>query len=267
MAARKGALMNLASRLPISLLLVVVALGIASSCGSNSDKGDGQESTEATLSASGTLADEPETPSPSPSPSPTTSPDPHAEDDLARSLLLTVNDLPTGWSETPPDDEEKNPFDECDRGSPPGATGEAETNNFSRGGAAAFSEDVVVFAAQADAVSSLDRIQGLADCLVALINDGKLDTDEAEFSDAKFGAMSFPSFGDVTDAYRLEFHVKAKGQSGLGSEGTAYLDMVRVVEGRLGAAIKASDVFSPFDTAMLESTVTKAHQKLARAEQ
>lgn len=248
------------SRLPVLFFLLTLVVAVACSSGDDSDSGDdGGQSPSATLPDAGEPAGAPE------DPSPTT--DPHADDDLARSVLLTVNDFPSGWSETPADDDqEENPFDECDLGEPPGRTGAAETGDFSRGGDAEVSQEVVVFETRKDAISSLDRLQAIAACVVAAINDGKLDDDEFEISDAKFGAMSFPVFGDKSDAYRLEFHVKAKDQTGLGSEGTGYIDFVRVIEGRLGFAIQASDVFSPFDTAMLESTVTKAYEKLANAE-
>lgn len=192
---------------------------------------------------------------------------PSGEDDLARSLVLTVDDFPTGWAETPADrDEDDNPFDECDPGTAPGRTGVAETGDFSRGGAASVSQEVAVFDTPENAVNSLERIQQIADCLIEVVRDGSLDDDEFEYSDAKFGSLSFPSFGDTTDAYRLEIHVAAKEESGLGSEGTVYLDIVRVVEGRLGFAMQATDVFSPFDVSTLESIVSEAYDKLVGAD-
>ena len=153
---------------------------------------------------------------------PTSTVDPNAEDDLARSLLLDVNDFPTGWAETPADEDDDSPFDDCDEGHAPGRTGVADTGDFSSGGSDVVSQEAAVFDTPENGNSVLDRIQGRADCVVEAINEGKLDDDEAEYTDAKFGSLSFPSFGDRTEALRLEFQVKAKGESGFGSEGTLY---------------------------------------------
>ena len=179
---------------------------------------------------------------------------------------MDVNDFPTGWAETPADEDDDSPFDDCDEGHAPGRTGVAGTGDFSSGGSDVVSQEAAVFDTPENGNSVLDRIQGRADCIVEAINEGMLDDDEAEYTDAKFGSLSFPSFGDRTEALRLEFQVKAKGESGFGSEGTLYFDLIYVVEGRLAFFISAVDVFSPFDTAVLESTVRKAYEKLASAE-
>lgn len=189
-------------------------------------------------------------------------PETHAEDTLAESLLLEVNDFPTGWSETS-DEEEESPFDDCGVDGPSeGRTGIAETGDFSEGSFATITQSVGVFETPANAAGSLDRIPAISDCLINVVNDGRLDDSESEYSDAKFGNLSFPSLGDRTDAYRLEIHAEARGETGIGSEGTVYLDLIYVTEGRLAFVIVASDIFSPFDTSALETVVRKAHQKL-----
>ena len=240
----------------VFLLTLVVAVACTSSGGDSDGGDDGAQSTTTSETAEATDAPE----------QPTSTVDPNAEDDLARSLLLDVNDFPTGWAETPADEEEDNPFDECDEGPAAGRTGSAETGQFSSGGSEAISHDVGVFDTPENGSSALDRLPSRADCIVELINDGALDDDEAEYSDATFGNLSFPSLGDRTEARRLEFQVKAKGESGFGSEGTLYLDLIYVVEGRLAFFILAADVFSPFDISILESTVRNAYEKLASAE-
>jgi hypothetical protein len=188
-----------------------------------------------------------------------------AENDVAQSFILTVSDFPSGWSETPVgrDDDTENPFGECDKEPSSGRTGAAETGNFSQGTAATISQKTAVFVTQEDAVSSLVLIEQIADCLIEVVNSGKLDSDEFEYSNATFGTLSFASFGDATDAYRLEIQSKAKSESGLGEEEDLYLDIVRVIDGRLGFAIQTLDAESPFDIATLESIVTIAHDKLA----
>ena len=247
------------SRLLVIVFLLTLVVAVACTSGDDSSSGDdGAQSTQATTLETGESTDPPEQPS--------ATLDPNAEDDLARSLLLDVNDFPTGWAETPADEEDDNPFDECNGDPPRGRTGTAETGNFSSGGSEVISQDAGVFDSPANVNSTLDQIQERADCIVKVVNEGKLDDDEAEYTDAKFGSLSFPSFGDRTEALRLEFQVKAKGESGFGSEGTLYFDLIYVVEGRLAFFISAVDVFSPFDTAVLESTVRKAYEKLASAE-
>ena len=183
------------------------------------------------------------------------------EDELARSMLLTVADFPSGWSEAP-DDEEESPFDKCKPGDPEGRTGRAETGDFSRGGQPSVSEAVAIFETPEQVQSSLDRFSELGDCLTRVVDDGDLDTDEAEYSDATFGELSFRQFGDRTDAYRLKIHVKSKQGTGLGSEGDLFLDVVSVMNGRVGFSFNATDAFSPFDTEELEDIVSKAHAKV-----
>ena len=220
-------------------ILVLVVLSISLACGGDDDS-DGSSSDE----------------------------DPafHVEDDLARSLLLTLDDFPSGWSEMPADDEEEGPFDHCDEGPGEGRTGVAETGDFSRGDNATLSHQVGAFETPEDALSALDRAERISDCVVEVVNGGGLDDRDAEYSDASFGPLSFPSFGDGTEAYRLQFRARARGESGLGSEGTLYFDFVYVAEGRLAFALQAFDLFSPFDTAMLESLASSAHDRLAGAD-
>jgi hypothetical protein len=190
-------------------------------------------------------------------------PETHAEDDLARSLLLTVNDFPTGWAEElGEEDDEDNPFDQCDPGPPPGRTGIAETGDFSKGGTEEVSQQVGVFDSAQDATAALDRYPSTGDCVVKLINDGKLDTSEWEFSQASFSRVSFPSYGTKSQAFRVEAHIKVKGESGLGSEGDFYIDLVLVARGRLAFFIRALDIFTPFSSSDLESIVSKAEEKI-----
>lgn len=199
-------------------------------------------------------------------PTATPTADANAESALAESLLLDVNDFPTGWAEGPADDEEPSPFDRCDDKAPSkGRTGEAETGEFSEGDSKEVQHSVAVFTSAADAAASLDEVRALGECLADVVNKGELDDEEAEFTDGVFGDLSFPTFGDKTNAYRLEVHIDAKNEEGPGSEGTLYLDIAFVTEGRLAFFVQVSDVFSPFDSAMFEDLVEKAHAKLEAA--
>ena len=186
-----------------------------------------------------------------------------AENELAASLLLTVDDFPTGWAEDTSADEENAALEkECDTGPAPGRTGWAETGDFSKGGSSSISQQFAVFQSTDAAQDALHRIESRGKCAVDVINDGKLDDSEFEFSDASFSRASFPAYGDASEAYRLEAHVKAKGETGLGSEGSFYIDLIAVVKGRFGFSIQAVDVFSPFESDILESTVETAAKKI-----
>jgi hypothetical protein len=65
---------------------------------------------------------------------------------------------------------------------------------------------------------------------------------------------------------RVEFRAKAKDAEGPFSEATGVIDQVVVAQGRLGIAILASDVSSPFPTSTLEEIVEKAVDRLEAAE-
>lgn len=216
----------------------------------------------ATAAATTTRAPTP-MPRPTASPSPTLHPD---ETRVAQAMLLTVNDFPTGWAETPSDSSTPSALDRCDPGDSPGLTGKAETGDFSSGGAATISENVALFATAQDAAASLARFTTLADCLVTVINKGNLDDSSAAYSAATYGPVSFPQSGDETHAYRVTFHVKVKGQAGFGSEGDAYFDVVYVRLGRANLSLETSDIFSPFDTDQLQqftaTALTRVQQHL-----
>src|SRR2546430_1958980 len=81
------------------------------------------------------------------------------------------------------------------------------------------SEKIAIFGTRQAAASALDNIQSRADCAVKVVNEGKVDTADAHFSDASFSPLSFPSHGDSSRAYRLELKAQAKGQTGIGSQG------------------------------------------------
>src|SRR5205823_1394522 len=63
-------------------------------------------------------------------------------------------------------------------------------------------------------------------------------------------------------AFRLKVHVKAKKQTGLGSEANAFWDVIYVIKGRVGYSIAAFDVGSPFNSSELQQIVSKALQKI-----
>ncbi len=224
-------------RLP--LLLLAATLLLATAC-SGSD--------EPTAAAGST---------PRATATPTANPD--AENDLAKTYLLTINDFPTGWAENPPDDDEaESPTDKCDDFSElRGRSGRAFTGDFSRGGVAEVSQGAALFPDDATAAAAMQQVSGRLDCLAKIINDGGLDEDDAEFSGAKVGTISFPSHGDETMARRLTFEV-----AGDGMKADLFADLVIVRKGRILTAVYAVDALSPFSTNELVPLVEKAVAKL-----
>jgi hypothetical protein len=185
------------------------------------------------------------------------------EDALAKSLLLTVNDFPAGWAEEAKSSS-PSPLDKC-KPSAEGERGKSESGDFSNGGSSSVSETVGVYDTAGHVAASLDLVAALGDCITKAFNIGELDTDKASYSDASFSPLSFTTYGDRTVAYRFKFHVQVKGQTGIGSQGDAYLDVIYVLQGRVGFSVVATDVFSPFDTTQLQQTVTKASAKIVSA--
>jgi hypothetical protein len=183
------------------------------------------------------------------------------ENALAQSMLLALSDFPTGWAEESSDEDEESPFDQCDSEAD-GQTGRAETGEFSEGGNATVAESVVIFNTAARVSARLDNLLSFGDCLVGVVASGKLDTDEISYSDASFGRVSFPQLGDRTEAFRLGVRFKQKGQTGFGSEGELYVDVVNVIVGRVGLSIQATDALTPYESSEVELYVGKALAKV-----
>lgn len=147
-----------------------------------------------------------------------------------------------------------------------GRQGKAESGDFSSGSAASVSETVVIYDTAQDVGASLDQFNDRSQCVIAAVNNGDVDSDAATYSDASLSPLSFPKYGDRSESYRFKLHVKAKDQTGFGSEGDAYIDMIYILNGRVGFSIVAFDVFSPFDTTDLQRIVVKAQAKVKSCE-
>lgn len=182
---------------------------------------------------------------------------------LVEAMLLNVGDFPAGWAEEPTEDDES-PFDDCDPGTPEGRTARAETGTFSPGGSRDVSQTIGIFEAPAQVARALSEILGIGDCLVQVVDDGKLDNDEFSYSDATFSSLSFPQQGDSSDAIRFKVHASSNTESGFGSEVDIYIDVVSVIVGRVGFSIEASDVLTPFNTSELEDIVSNAVAKVQK---
>lgn len=215
---------------PLIVAFLVVLVGILAACGGGSDGEDADGGDEAAL---------------------------------AESMLLTVDDFPSGWSEDTSDDEdEDHPFDRCEaEGDPEGLTGRAESEDFSEGGAAEISEYVAVFATAdqaSDAVAAGfdDERKG---CIVEVIEAGELDEDDVQNTDASISDLSFPSKGDESFAVRMEIHAETDEDD---IEADVFLDVVYVSYDRVVFWIVAADVLSPFNIDELEGVVDDALAKV-----
>lgn len=252
------------------LWMVVPLVLLLASCSGNGgdDSSDGTTAgpdSESTTSASSPSNEEQEGTA---EPTETPVPEPVNEDELARSVLLTINDFPTGWSETPNEEDEEgeeSPLEEYCPREETEATGTAESGDFSAGGVAEVTHSVGIYPDAESAMGGVSRVKELADCLATAFNDGLFDDDEAEFTNAKVSIVSFPSFGDESNAYRITVHVTAKEQSGPFSEVDAFYEFVIVRQGRVAFSLFAVDALTPFDSTMLEELTRIATERVAAA--
>lgn len=185
------------------------------------------------------------------------------EEALAKSMLLTLDAFPLGWTETP-SSSNTSLLDKCQPGEPPGQTARAETGNFSRGGAASISETIVLFDTPEHVSGALDTLEPALTCAIKIIADGGLDDASYAFSMPSLSSLAFPKLGDRTSAFRIRFHVKAKGQTGPDSEGDAYLDTAYLQVGRIGLSVMGTNILAPYD---MNDLVQKATAALAKAQQ
>lgn len=175
-----------------------------------------------------------------------------AEAELAETLLLTVDDFPEGWTEQPPD-EESDAFAECEDEEPEGKTAEAETGSFVEDGSVpSINEMLSLFDDQEQALDRFDRIEPLLDCLVAAIDDGALDDDEARFFAASYEQIDVVDLGQRSMGYRLTFNIQALADDAPIEEAEAYFELIYVVAGRAGLVVASFDIFSPFPSEELE---------------
>ncbi len=190
------------------------------------------------------------------------------ESNLARAMMLTLADFPTGWAETPQGPGTGTPFSRCvPAGIPAHRSALVESGYFTPGSASSVAENVVIENVEIyDSSDFLESLQSssstFADCFVQIINEGKLNSSDASFSNAKASVVAFPNLGDHTDAYRLEFRAQARGQTVLRNEVTVYVEDVQVYVGRVALNVSAQKYFSPFDSTLLESVVRKAVAKV-----
>ncbi len=175
------------------------------------------------------------------------------ENDLAEAMLLVLGDLPAGeeWEYEPPsdsdEDDEPNPFDQCDRDNEDSIIGTADGGDFSRRGASEISQDIRIFDSVDSLAQDLDDIEDRGDCMADLVSDGALDTDLATYADFRMDRVEYRQFGDDSRTYRIEMTATLIDEPNVPDPFKIYLDEIFVEIDTVGMLISASDVFEPYD--------------------
>ena len=153
-----------------------------------------------------------------------------AAQEAAQAALLTLDDLPPGWTSAPPEEEEAPDLqlsEECDRffeqEQLPGEVASADSNDFTGPDDQEVSCVATVFAAENAAQDALDSVkEGLSLCRDELVDafdrlvrqgfqEGGGDPDLLEEVDISFQDLSFPRLGDASLAFRISADIRALG--------------------------------------------------------
>ena len=180
---------------------------------------------------------------------------------LAEAALLTLEDLPPGWTEEIEDAED--PIDACS--SPPeGELAERETDTFlGPSELPALKHYVVVVELEEQARAVVANREPFVDCVVEQINEGELDEDEVEFREAGKAALDLASAGEASSAYRITTVAQEKLDD---DEADVFIDILYVASGRLASALIVSNVLSPTDEGFLERLMDAATLKMEAAQ-
>ena len=182
---------------------------------------------------------------------------------FARSMLLSADDFPSGWVETPSTaEDEENPLNElCGEAAEKGKTGRAEGSDFAAdANSASISEVVIVFGKAAEAGTAIDKIPALIDCAVKAIDDDKLSSPGVEFSGTTSKKITVDAPGDKSYAFQIQMTGKATEQPD--QEVTVYLTLVFAKKGRVGYQLTAQRTGEPADPAEIATYAKKAAAKL-----
>jgi hypothetical protein len=196
--------------------------------------------------------------------SPTATPAaPKDETAFARSMLLSADDFPSGWVETPnTTDTDENPINaQCGKPAEKGKTGRAASSDFAADeNSASIGEVVIVFARDDDAAAGIEAVPALIDCAVKLINDGKLNSPGVEFSGTTSKKVTVDAPSDISYAFEIQMTGKATAQPD--QEVTVYLTLVFAKTGRVGYQLTAQGTGEPPDPAEVATYARKAASKL-----
>ena len=236
-----------------TLLIAVSMLVVSAACSSSSSSSKTVTSTTPDASASK---------SPAASKTPTAASSGKDETAFAKSMLLTADDFPAGYIETPSTrDPENNPLQEaCGRAAENGKTGRADGSDFSSSpDAASISETVIVFGKESDATAGIAAIPALIDCAVQAINAGKLNTNGVEFSGTTSETIALDAPGDKSYAFVVRTTGKAPGQEG---DLAVVFTLVYARKGRIGYQLVVTGSGEPLDPAEIAAYAQKAAAKV-----
>ena len=181
------------------------------------------------------------------------------ENALAASLLLRPEDFPAGWKQAVPpdqsdstDSEANDPHKACPVIQVSGLRGQAETPDYTDPEDIVLVDQIVrVFDSPgnaADVVTS-DAMMNAMSCRVQVLNDGKANTERAQYSDASFEKVNAKRLGDSRAAFRLRVVLTITGDTP--GKMPLYLDMLMASQGRIWYVIEATSPFLPIDFWMM----------------
>ena len=248
----------------LTLLVAVSMLVVSAACGGSSSSSKTVTSNTPDASAS---KSPPASKSAAASSSPAAVKTPTAaggkdETEFAKSMLLTAADLPAGYIETPNTrDAENNPLQEaCGKAAEKGKTARVDSSDFQAdASAASISETIIVFGKESDASAGIDAIPALIDCAVQAINDGKLNSNGVEFSEATSKKITLDVPGDKSYAFEVGATGRATGQDG--SLGFVF-SLVYARKGRIGYQITVTGSGEPLVPSEVAIYVQKAAAKI-----
>jgi hypothetical protein len=160
----------------------------------------------------------------------------------AETIVLSLDDFPSGWRAEPEDDEE-NQGPEClDLDfSDLTVNGRAESPDFLRGEATLVSSLAAVFDSANAAEAAFERLanQGLADCLADWMREQS--DEDVQITDASAGELAFPDLGDRSAAYQVALQLETEGFTP-----SAFADLVFIQRERALSLLMFVDVLTPF---------------------
>ena len=178
---------------------------------------------------------------------------------MARAMLLTISDFPTGWASSP-GVPLKDP-DKCsNKATLPHRTASIDSDDFRSSASASLSESIVIFDSVDAASAVLTNAPQSIDCAVQRINNGELNTNELALGNATVGPESFPSLGDQSLAFRATETATSKSAN---VRADVFEDVLSIRKGRIVVGIEAQDVLSPFDSVMLQEIAMRAVARIA----
>jgi hypothetical protein len=251
-------------RIGLTFVALVSAAALGG-CGSSSSGGGGEANTQpASTTAAGDF-------------------DKAAAQQQANAALLTLDDLPDGWTSNPADT--RNDGDEEVQAALADCVGvdasifadegpdkaKAQSDDFispDSGAAGEFSEEVDVESADRAAddfeVVTSDKLTGCLETVFGNFLKEKFAEDprtkDAEIGDVAAERSDIPSYGDESIGIQITVPFSVSG-----TEARAVIDMVFIRVGNAVAQLQFNNTFKPFDAATAATITEKAVEKLSQA--